>query len=356
MSAIFQNIHRLLGQGKKSVLARIVRHTGSAPRTTGTKCIIVEDGSIIGTIGGGLLEYQVSQKAEDVFRSGKSTILHFRLTGKELENSEMLCGGTADVYLEPIFPENRLTKELFLKVNEMILAGGKGTLLTVIAEGIDFNDTDCHVLIDGDGKRTGSTAGYKELESLESKTDPGTGIPALLEPEKGNLPVFSEAIRPDDVLYLFGAGHISVFVASLASMMGFKVFVIDDRKDFASRERFEQVEEIIVRPFEEVFDHISVTAASYMVIVTRGHIHDRDVLRRALNTKPAYIGMIGSRRKRRVIYDSLMEEGITKETLEGVHSPIGLDIGAETPEEIAVSIVAELIHVRAAVKENKRNK
>ena len=151
-------------------------------------------------------------------------------------------------------------------------------------------------------------------------------------------------------MYLFGAGHICTFVAPLAKMVGFRVAVIDDREEFANRERFPNADEIIVCPFADAFDRIAISANAYVAIVTRGHLHDRDVLNAALQTDAGYIGMIGSRRKRDIIYASLMKEGFSAARLKEVHSPIGADIGGETPEEIAISIVAELIAERRSAR------
>ena len=176
---------------------------------------------------------------------------------------------------------------------------------------------------------------------LEIKT------PKLMEIGKGKESVFIDPLMPFDILYLFGAGHVSTFVASLASMVGFRVLVIDDRKEFASKERFKEADKLIVLPFSEVFEKINISSSSYIAIITRGHIHDLNVLREALKRSDGYIGMIGSKRKREKIYQALMDEGVSDEKLKQVYSPIGMDIDAETPEEIAVSIVAELIRVRA---------
>jgi xanthine dehydrogenase accessory factor len=158
--------------------------------------------------------------------------------------------------------------------------------------------------------------------------------------------LFVEPLKPEPVLFLFGAGHISIFLAPLARMVGFRVVVIDDREEFANRERFPQADEIVVCAFTEAFKRIQTDRSAFIAIITRGHIHDHAVLRAALQRPSAYIGMVGSLRKRNMIYQSLVEEGISPERLAEVHSPIGLDIGAETPEEIAISIVAELIRVR----------
>jgi xanthine dehydrogenase accessory factor len=354
MSHIFKSINELLQKGQRSVLARIIRHTGSTPRNTGTRCLILEDGAIIGTIGGGLLEHQVRQKVKDVLDTGKSDLLYFRLTGKELEESEMLCGGTVDVYLEPLFPGCPHVEEIFHKADDMISRGVEGSLVTAVSAGIPYDDKDCRLLIGKDGERFGSISGY----ATKAASAPYEGLissqPQLLSEQDEGL-VFVEPLLPDNVLFLFGAGHISQVVASLAGLAGFKITVIDDRKEYANPERFPLAEEIRVSAFEDVFEQIYIDTSSYIAILTRGHVYDRDVLRQALETDAAYIGMIGSRRKIGIIFRSLKEEGVSEEKLKQVHSPIGLDIGAETPEEIAVSILAELIQIKAAHgKENRK--
>jgi xanthine dehydrogenase accessory factor len=161
------------------------------------------------------------------------------------------------------------------------------------------------------------------------------------------VPVFVEPFISDPVLYVFGGGHVSSRIVPLASHVGFPTVVIDDRPEFADRLKFPNAKEVRLLEFEHVMENLPVDSSSFLVIVTRGHLHDKHVLAQALRTDARYIGMIGSRRKRNIIYEKLLEEGFTKDDLSRVHSPIGLDIGAETPEEIAVSIVSELILKRA---------
>jgi xanthine dehydrogenase accessory factor len=149
-------------------------------------------------------------------------------------------------------------------------------------------------------------------------------------------------------VFLFGAGHVSRPVAELASIVDFQTVVLDDRAEFANAERFPRTEQIkVISSFPQAFEGLEIERDSYIVIVTRGHLHDKTVLEQALKTDAGYIGMIGSRRKRDLIYQELLSKGFSQSDLERVHAPIGLAIGAETPEEIAVSIVAELIQVRA---------
>ena len=173
------------------------------------------------------------------------------------------------------------------------------------------------------------------LIESEEKDSPWKKMEVLVEP------IFSEP-----TVFIFGAGHVSQQLASLAKRVSFRIVVIDDREMFANRERFPEADEVIVSEFEKSFDHLTIDDSSYIVIVTRGHLYDGTVLEKAVKTDARYIGMIGSRKKIHTLYLNLMEKGISKGTLDRVYAPIGIDINSETPEEIAVSIVAQLIKVR----------
>jgi len=332
-----------LSSGEQIVLATIIKRTGSAPRAIGSKCIIREDGAVVGTIGGGYLEHAVSERAKTIFKKDKSEIYQIRLTGNDIAKTDMICGGAVDVYLEPLSPENRTTEDLFTSLKKLIESGGKGILLTLVCEDASALDTQTRMLM-AKGDSTGEIRGMPE-ETLD--------LDELTEPQLILLPdsdarIFAEHVDIEPILFLFGAGHISTFLAPMAKMVGFRVAVVDDRPEFANSERFPDADEIHAVPFPEAFDRISVSDSSYITIVTRGHTFDRVVLESALLTEPTYVGMIGSSKKRKMIYNALRDKGISEEKLSSVHSPIGIDIDAETPEEIAVSVIAELIKVRAA--------
>jgi xanthine dehydrogenase accessory factor len=345
MMDVYQELQRALATGEKCVLARIIRQTGSAPRTVGTKLLVRADGHPVGTIGGGLLEHEVLRKAREVMASGRPAVLEVRLTGQDAAASEMICGGNVDVLVEPVSPEDAGAASVFQELAEMAVQGRRGVLVTVLTEG---RRSVLRSVVTETGRVIGDARKRFEAAGVDPKRWTGTRRFALETTVHGTGPVlFVEPVEPEAVLVLFGAGHISTFVAPFARRVGFRVCVIDDREEFANPERFPDAERILVCPVVEAFGRIDVTPATYLVIVTRGHIHDRDALRVALTTRPAYLGMIGSRRKRDLIYAALMEEGVAAEDLRRVHCPIGIAIGAETPQEIAVSIVAELIQARA---------
>ncbi len=251
---IFEEITKLRKQGRRGALATIIQVQGSIPSYESSKILVRDDGSFVGTVGGGCVEADVWSVAQDVMRDEKPRRLHFNLNNQPEYDNGLICGGSVDIFVEPI---------------------------------------------------------------LATPT-----------------------------LYLFGGGHVSLYVSKIAALAGFETVVIDDREAFASKERFPEALETYAGPWEEIFPKLKVNEFSYLLLVTRGHKGDLVCLRWALTSPARYIGMIGSKRKFIEISKVLEGEGVPAERLERVHSPVGLDIGALTPQEIGVAIVAEMIAVR----------
>jgi xanthine dehydrogenase accessory factor len=251
MKDIYDEIQRLMANNESAALATLISISGSTPRGQGAKMLVRQDGSIVGTVGGSLLEGNVREEARNVIADGKSKILDFDLTGKEAGG--MICGGVAKVYIEPIVP-----------------------------------------------------------------------MPTL---------------------FVFGGGHISYFLSRIGKIVGFRVVVIDDRKEYANPVRFPEADETLADAYEAVFPRLKIDDFAYIIIVTRGHAFDQTVLEWAVTTDARYIGMIGSKIKIKRIYNNLTEKGVSQDKLDQVYAPIGLDIHSETPEEIAVSILSEIIKV-----------
>ncbi len=348
MNTVMRNIGRILEQGETLVLATIISQHGSTPRTAGTKMIVSADGQGIGTIGGGLLEARVMRKAGDVFAAGVSRMISFELSHEDVAAMDMICGGNLEVLLELLepTPENR---QLFGRIKQMTAARNPGLLITGLGQAGALPPKPERCLLGADGDSFGplklNPSTVRQVEDLGGNLR----YPVVIEAEGGRF--LLEPINVPSRLYIFGAGHVSKPTAALAAMVDFEVTVLDDRPEFASRDRFPDASDIrVLGHLGRAMEGLAIDDDSYLVIVTRGHLHDKTVLAGALGTKAAYIGMIGSRKKRDAIYKVLMEEGFSNEDIQRVHSPIGLAIGAETPEEIAVSIVSELIQCRAQRK------
>jgi xanthine dehydrogenase accessory factor len=250
---IFEEALRLKGLGKASAIATIVECRGSSPQKQGAKMLVRDDGSLLGTLGGGCLEADVVQAALMSMKDGNPLTLPFDLTERA---GGLVCGGSVLVYIEPV----------------------------------------------------------------------------LLEPH----------------LVILGAGHVGKTLARLARFTGFRVTVIDDRKEFANHENVPDANEIMVKDFERAFEGLAVGKNTFIVIATRGHNHDLDAVRAALGTDADYIGLLGSRRKKGLLFRSLAESGFSQTDIGRVVIPVGVEIGSVTPEEIAVSIMAQIIHRRRA--------
>jgi xanthine dehydrogenase accessory factor len=251
---IFEEIVRLGRLGQKCALATIVQVRGSIPSFESAKLLVREDGSMIGTIGGGCVEAEVWNAAREVIATEKPRHMHFSLGQDAAYDNGLICGGQLDVFVEPVVPQ-----------------------------------------------------------------------PAA---------------------YIFGAGHISKSLSKVADLAGFRTIVIDDRETFANRDRFPEADEIHADDYELVFPKLPVNETAYIVIVTRGHRDDMRVLKWAIGTNARYIAMIGSKRKVIGVVQELQKEGIAPAAFERVFAPMGFDIGAVSPEEIAVAVVAEMIAVR----------
>jgi len=255
---LYEEIVNLRRTGRRGAVATIVNARGSIPSFKTAKMLVRDDGSIVGTIGGGCVEAEVWQAAREVMESERPRSLTFDLNQDPKYDTGLVCGGTLEVFVEPILP------------------------------------------------------------------------PAEL--------------------YIFGAGHVATSLYRVARIAGFDVTVVDDRDAYASRERFPEAQDVIAEDFDKATERLEISESSYIVIVTRGHRDDMRVLRWAVQSPARYVGMIGSKRKTITIFNELQAEGIPAALFDRVHAPVGLDIGAITPEEIAVSITAELIAKRRGVE------
>ena len=346
MIKLMQSICHLLEEGEDLVLATVIGHSGSTPRSVGTKMVTRPDGTIIGTIGGGLVEFHAQKLAREVFKTGKALVETVEFSGADAAaTDQMICGGRMEILLELLLadPENlRELKDLIVALQKR----HKGFLiksLDMIGEGVRRMEW---CLVHSDSVTLGALPCSTPLITSLTRESAKAKQPLAVAIEDKRF--FVEPTVLPGTVYLFGAGHVSRPVAELASIVDFQTVVVDDRQEFANAERFPRADRVIVVPsFHQAFEGLEIDHDSYVVIVTRGHLHDKTVLEPALKSDACYIGMIGSRRKRDLIYQEMLTKGFSQADLGRVHAPIGLAIGAETPEEIAVSIVAELIRFRA---------
>jgi xanthine dehydrogenase accessory factor len=253
--------------------------------------------------------------------------------------------------------------EIYQEMVNLISKGESGVLATIIAsKGSAPRKAGAKMLIKKDGTFVGTVGGGGVEKAVMDKVPEvmKSGTPAMVHFDLsgtgrdaamicgGQVDVFLEPIRNNEKLFLFGAGHISQATTAMAKTMGFEVAVIDPRAEYNNTERFPQADLLVVKEYEAAFPELQVNKDSYIVIYTPGHVLDEKCLRFALTTEACYIGMIGSQKKSLEIKRRIIESGVPKETVERTHTPIGVEIGAETPEEIAISILAEIIKVKRA--------
>jgi len=345
MSRVVHTICNLLEQGEDLVLATILSHEGSTPRTAGTKMIVKRDGDTVSTIGGGLVEAEVIKTASEVFQIRAALVKPFDLTGADVAAMDLICGGRLEILVEFVAADPG-NVSVFQGLALALKQGRRCHLIADLGSVREQSPTVKRCLLREDG----STVGDMTLP-------PGFKEAALRRMVKERYPVLlsiggrNYLVEPSFALgtvYLFGAGHVSQQVAPLARLVEFRTVVLDDRIEFANPKRFPLADEVRALPsFDNCLSTLDIDEDSYIVIVTRGHLHDKTVLEQAVKTKARYIGMIGSRRKRDKIFAELKSEGFSDDDFHRVHSPIGTNIGAETPEEIGISILGELIHARA---------
>lgn len=340
---IYKHLERMIESRTPSAIACVISRTGSGPREAGAMMLIAEDGFSAGTVGGGLLEAQVMDLAQTVIPSGKPVCETFNLDADAAADDGMICGGTVEVIINRIYPSDSTIVALYEKLLNNLKQRNTVHLIISIQEHSGGIRTGLG-LFSLDGADPGTLeVSTEEVESLAGET--GNHLPLLAA--SGGRRFFVLPINLPEVVFIFGAGHISQVLAPFCRTAGFYPVVLDDREDFANPKMFPDAGEVmVVGSFAGCFDGIDVDEKSFVVVVTRGHSHDREVVSQALRTPAKYIGMIGSRRKRDGIYMTLRKEGFMEDDLKRIYSPIGLNIGAQTPAEIAVSIVAELIAVR----------
>jgi xanthine dehydrogenase accessory factor len=347
MTKLMRTVNHLLEEGEDLVLATIVSHTGSTPRSVGTKMVVRRNGTIVGTIGGGLVEAEILKLAPEVFEKARAQVKTIELMGATAATTDqMICGGRLMIMLEYLAAHPQTIREI-QDLIAVLQKGRKGYLIKSLQFGSEAGRGDIFIIRDGEIVFGHSFLSGSWLRDFAPEADK-IRTPFIMEAE--NERFFIEPTFVPGTVFLFGAGHVSQQAAEIAALVRFRTVVLDDREEFANTERFPKADEVIVLPsFERAFAGLEIDSDSYIVIVTRGHLYDKTVLERALRTKAGYIGMIGSRRKRDILYQTLLSEGFTQEDIDRVHCPIGLNIGGETPEEIAVSIVAELIKARSGI-------
>ncbi|MCI2055978.1 MAG: XdhC family protein [Oscillibacter sp.] len=330
MRKFFRSIVHALEGGERVVLVSILTSSGSTPRGTGAMMAVFQDGSITGTIGGGNVEFTAQKRAAELLESGgKDEVNAYRFVPGDAASLGMVCGGDVTVHLQLLTPENKSAITVF---RALIDASGSNTGAWLVRhlDGAEVTQMRCAVTADRENAQLAVLLQDKPLLTADGW--------------------FSIPVERPGCVYIFGGGHVSQALVNVIAPVGFRTVVLDDREEFADKARFPLADRTLCGSFLELCKAIAVTEDDYVVIMTRGHQADYEALCGTLRSGAKYLGCIGSRKKLALCRERLMEAGYTPEEYARVHAPIGLAIGAETPEEIAVAIAAELIAVRSGVQ------
>ncbi len=378
MKELFQEIMHELDSGETVALATIVKRKGSVPREVGAKMLVHRGGAISGTVGGGCGEAEVWRSALNVIDTKRPTIVQVDLTEEIAMESQGVCGGIFDVFVQPwhssALPGQPDMQDFACAINAALEGERAVVLATIIAAGGAWSSCiGQQMLIHENTETMGALVlpdapdglNLQLIESAQKAISTGKphieNVGATLavarsahQPHIEQIPgsanawaeIFIEPFVPDPVLLIAGAGHIAAPLASLAHLINFSVSVTDDRASFANRERFPTAKQLLVGDIEATLKNYPITQRTHIVLVTRAHSHDVQGLRAIINSPAAYIGMIGSQRRVWAVFKLLHEEGLPAEKLGRVRAPIGLDLRGSTPEEIALSIMAEIIQLR----------
>ena len=329
MDDLIEKLLQKLESGTAAELVSVVEASGSTPRGAGAMLAVFADGDMIGTVGGGNVEFEATNLARELVARGENALRHFRFVQGDAASLGMVCGGDVTLHFQYLSP-----------ADETVL-----TLLRDLLEACRQN-TDRWLV----RRLEGETVTFMALAGRAGFHDERPFPEDLLQ----NKAVwrdgwFALPVVKAGRVYLFGGGHVSQALVRALAPLGFRPVVYDDRPEFADPVRFPRAEAVLCGPFTALAEKIKVTPDDYVVIMTRGHQADYEVLTQTLRSGAKYIGCIGSKKKLAFCRDRLLAAGFTAEEYARVHAPIGLAIGAETPEEIAVSVTAEMIAVRATV-------
>ena len=347
MKEVIQGAVHDLTEGQPCVLATVVRTKGSTPQKAGAMLLVRQDGSGLGTLGGGCVEGDIWFAAKEILRqNGGPEFKDYYLNEDIAARDGLVCGGTMYFYLEPLRePED------FLSIgNEIVEAydGGQPvSLATVVNTKEGGPALGSKLLLRVDGTVSGSL-GNAELDAQAveiAQKVADVGSSEAFSTADGTE-VFVEGFTTPPTLVMVGGGHVGKATADLANHLGYRVYVVDDRPEFSNEERFPYAEESVVTPYENWAEHLDLNVNTFVVVATRGHRYDDMALESALNTRARYIGLLGSRRKTIMIFQRLLQNGVSLERIKEVYAPVGLNIGALEPEELAVSIMSEIIMVR----------
>ncbi|HEX3725081.1 MAG TPA: XdhC/CoxI family protein [Pirellulales bacterium] len=347
MRELLEQLLAALDAGRAVACCRLVETRGSTPQKPGAMMLVFEDGSQAGTLGGGCVEAEVKRQALAILAGGQARIARFQLDDDYGWDDGLICGGRMEVVIEPL--KNNTSEREYFATLAHLARQGAGATQAIVFDPVASGLPEAAVyLFDAQGvligHQRGPIEGHDAPPLVREGLQPLAARPAAsAQHGVGYLPLL-----PRCRLVIVGGGHVGQAVANLAAQLDFDVWVVDDRTEFVTEARFPRAARCITGPIGDVLPKLEITPSTYCLIVTRGHNHDEEALYHLVDRGAHYVGMIGSRRKIKLIFEDLLAEGVSAAALDRVHAPVGLEIGSQTVMEIAVSIAAELVATRNA--------
>lgn len=344
MDELFQDIQKLARAEKRVAMATLVTTRGTSPKREGAKMWVGEEGRILGSVTiGGCVDARVIAESEEVLSSFEPRLVEMKLADEDAWEIGFSCAGDLDVLIEPIdlANPNGNVFDLYRSVQNAVNRGRNAAIAT------SLKDSSFKLLI-VEGEEVSGTLGTPELDreaqsiALDLMRKRRSGTVSL-----GSIPVFFEVHGPPPTLIVFGAGHVSMPLISLAHDLGLKTIVVDGRPRFATCERFPDVDELLIGIPSEIAETFVYTSSTFVVLTAHDYKYDLPVLKVVLPARPAYVGLLGSKRRGAAIKQFLIDGGMDEGLLDQLHVPTGLDIGADSAAEIALSILAEMVAIRS---------
>ncbi|MFV0442497.1 MAG: XdhC family protein [Planctomycetaceae bacterium] len=345
MTSLLQTLVQAVSAGRGVCYTALVETRGSTPQKAGAQMLVFSDGSQAGTLGGGCVEADVKRQALERLTGGGSRVLSFTLDHDYGWDDGLICGGRMQMLVDPCPAGSDV--DYYRRYSELVDTGAGCTEVVAIEPTHDGLNAGAQLLFDAQGELTASRGVNREAVLPATSAVQSVLRPLAMRPRPYQANGLSFLTQlPRCRLVIVGGGHVGQRVAQLASEVDFDVWVFDDRESYCRSELFPTAAQRVCAPFETALSQLTLSASDFCIIVTRGHQHDQAALFQVVNKPARYLGMIGSKRKIRMIFDDLRRAGVSDDTLRRVHAPLGLDIGSQTVPEIAVSIVAELIAER----------
>jgi len=346
MEELFDDIERLAHAEKRVAMATLVATRGTSPKREGAKMWIGEEGRILGSVTiGGCVDARVIAESEQALSSFESRLVEMKLGNEDAWEIGFSCAGDLDVFIEPVdLTRSDNVFELYRTIRNAVGQGKRAVLATLL------RDSSRKLLIVEGGEISGSL-GAAELDN-EAQTIAielmRKGVSSTVSLGPDSAPVFFETHGPPPTLIVFGASHVAMMLTSLAHDLGLKTIVVDGRPRFATRERVPDVDELLIGIPSEIAETLAYTSSTFVVLTAHDYKYDLPVLKVVLPARPAYVGLLGSKRRGAAIKEFLRDGGMDQSLLDQLHVPTGLDIGAETAAEIALSILAETVALKYA--------